>query len=155
MFLVRAVSERYYHENLSSNVIKESADMALIPLSLPAWCNCPSGLKPDLVSVCASISSICSHHSLLCPSTPPRVSSSPSLSYFSPSPLFNSLHLHHSLYVQGTFTTRDRGQAPLQEELRDSHHERRESCESGLHIAARKGASSRVGGLILTEGKGP
>ena len=65
-----------------------------------------------------------------------------------------SLHLCCSLYVQGAVTAWDRGQAPLQEELRDSHHERRESCQSGLHIAAGGGASSRGSGLVLTQGGG-
>lgn len=78
------------------------------------------------------------------PPSPLHVFASSSFSYSLLRPFpFHSLHLHHSLYVQGTVTTRDRGQAPLQEELRDSHHERGESCESGLHIAASRGASSR------------
>lgn len=55
-----------------------------------------------------------------------------------------SLHFHYSMYVQGAVTAWDRGEAPLQEELRDSHNERRESGQSGLHIAAGEGLPTGV-----------
>lgn len=106
MFLVKAVYDRYYHEKLVKQCDKKGADIALIPHSLPVWFNCTSSLKPDLVSVCTSISSICSHHSLLSPPPLPCVSSSSSLSYSLLPPFpFHSLHPHHSLYVQGTVAT--------------------------------------------------
>lgn len=66
-----------------------------------------------------------------------------------------SLHPHYSLYVQGAFTAWDRGQAPLQEELRDSHHEWRESCQSGLHIAAGDGLPKRGVVSSWLRGRGP
>lgn len=40
-----------------------------------------------------------------------------------------------SLHVPRAVATRDRGQAPLPQELRDPHHERRQSSQSGLLIA--------------------
>lgn len=106
----------------------KSADMGLILWTDPSQSSVTvQSLTPDLVSVCTPTFSICS---------------SPCPSSFCP---FLSLYLCHSLYVQRAVAAWNRGQAPVQEELRDSHHEWRESRQSGLYIAAEGQASSVEG----------
>lgn len=146
MFVVTA--DRCYHENLWSNVmIKKKKKCWHSPNSL-SYPSQPGIIVPPASHLTLSLSA---HPSLQSALHCPRPSS-PLLSFLL---LLLSLHLRCSLYVQGAVTAWDRGQAPIQKELRDSHHERRESCQSGLHIAARGGASSWGSGLILTQGEGP
>lgn len=123
------LKDQSYLENLSSNAIKKKCWHN--PYSLvPAWFNRPS-LPPDLVFVCTPISSICSPLY--------RLWLTHIFVLFSPS--LCSYHFH-SLHVQGAVNAWDRGQTPLQEELRDSHHEWRQSCQSELHVAPGRGASN-------------
>lgn len=131
--------ELLYHENLSSRAQKK----VLTALSFPYL---PS--QPGIIVPASHLTlSVPAHPSLqsapYCPPfwTPPISLPFLLTSFLLPAPLC------HSLYVQGAVPAWDRGQAPLQKELRDSHHERRESCQSGLHIAPRRGASSSRGGV--------
>lgn len=112
------------------------------PLIPPSYPSQPGIIVPPASNLTLSLSSHPSLQSALhCPLSEPLLSlSSPPLSFRL---LCLSLHLHYSLYVQGAVNAWGRGQAPLQEELRDSHHEWRESCQSPHHIAAGGGSSSR------------